>query len=362
MSLDIGIVHHLFSRVLPPADLLDRACGEVGLDHVTVPVVTPAIDMLRLAAGDESPRYFQSEGGWHYPPEAAHYAGALKPRAARWFRKTDHLDRLTGELADRELRFVAWVSPYDISPITDAAADVGVRDAWGEPVPGAGACPLGDEMRTLVQGILTDLARYAPAAVILAGTQLDTPPTTATQPLTWHPLVRRLLDKCFCAACRQAATLAGIDVDAAARSVRVRVGGLLSEPVAQAHDEPDELLAAYDIARRNEHARWLATLADEAPCDCHLHSANPVPELVAGWQRLLDLTGAGPIDREQTPSADGLCLPVWRPTNTDSAELVRRVTQAAGAGLRYFDFAGLEVAPPEALTWLRQAVRYARRG
>jgi hypothetical protein len=58
----------------------------------------------------------------------------------------------------------------------------------------------------------------------------------------------------------------------------------------------------------------------------------------------------------------GVTLPVWRPTIAQAGDLVRVVSTAAKAGVTFFDFEGTDEAPGEAITWLKQAVRFARRG
>ena len=61
-------------------------------------------------------------------------------------------------------------------------------------------------------------------------------------------------------------------------------------------------------------------------------------------------------------AASLLALAVWRPAFREAAELVRLVAEAVGLGISAIDFEGLTEAAPEAVTWLKQAVRFARRG
>ena len=57
----------------------------------------------------------------------------------------------------------------------------------------------------------------------------------------------------------------------------------------------------------------------------------------------------------------GLRLPVWSSKGPGPDGLVRLVSVAVADGLEFLDFEGLEEAPPGVVTWLKQAVRFARR-
>jgi hypothetical protein len=52
----------------------------------------------------------------------------------------------------------------------------------------------------------------------------------------------------------------------------------------------------------------------------------------------------------------------WPVPPVASTHLVRVVGEWARQGVRHFDFEGLDTSPAEAVTWVKQAVRFARRG
>jgi hypothetical protein len=58
-----------------------------------------------------------------------------------------------------------------------------------------------------------------------------------------------------------------------------------------------------------------------------------------------------------------LCLDAsaWRPEHESAADFVRFVSTHAKEGVQRFDFRDLECSHPEAITWLKQAVRFTRR-
>jgi hypothetical protein len=381
MSGDFGIVYPLWTDSGGPGKLLDRAVGEVGLDHLTIPVVTGRQEQFRLSPA-QPPHCFVTEGGWHYPPDLACYKGGpVKPRSARWFGKRDLLSRVCEYAARRNVAVVFRIDLRAVTGLVEHEPHLRPRNAWGDEVIAAGPCPSNPEVRELLHGTLDDLLRYEPTGFQLVDWAPDLPTDRdAPRSLDWQPLARKLADVCFCPPCRQLATLAGSDPDQVARSIQVHVENLLAHPkedgaAAKAHE--DEVINAYVQIRRRDTAAWLHRLAemhrdrrryfltDAATCE----SVGP---LLAEETFLLVLRGFRPLRAadENTlqaairslQKAYGLTLPTWRPDVEQAGELVRQVSTTTHAGLEFFDFEGLDEAPEEALTWLRQAVRFARRG
>lgn len=377
MSGNFGMVYPLWTYPRGPAELLDRAIGEVGLDHLTIPVVTGRIEQFRLEA-PVPPHYFVSEGGWHYPPDLSCYdAGPVKPRPARWFGKRNLLAQIQEHAAKRGIPLIFRIDVRSATTLLEHHPHLRSRNAWGEEVVSAGACVLNPDLRELLHATLDDLLHYEPAGFQLADWAPDLPTDRHdARPMDWQPLTRHLLDICFCPACRQA----GTDPDAAARSVTVYLERALENP----NDEDialkarqDEVLNAYRLAKQRDTAAWLQRLA-------HTHSAlrryvltdaascslvGPVlPD--GSFLLLLRTSGASHTAEENVldvaaslePHAHGLVLPVWRPAVAQAGDLVRQVSTLVQAGASFFDFEGLDEAPAEAVTWLKQAVRFARRG
>lgn len=377
---DFGLVYPLWTDPQAPGILLDRAVGEIGFDHLTLPVVTGPRERFRCAPADP-PHTFATEGGWHFTPEAENYRGGpLRPRAARWFGKRDLLGRLCEYAGARDVALLVRVDLRAVGALVEHEPHLRTRDAWGDDVVSAGACPSNPDLRELLRATLDDLQRYAPAGFQLADWIPDLPINRhLPRPLDWHPLVRRLLDICFCTACRQAAASAGIDPDQAARSVRVHIERLLtqSRDHRDAAVSSDPVLEAYVQARLRDTAAWLGRLSEAGAvkrwsllCDPQVHeSTGPflaestlVP--VLRTDRLSGTLDEQELSRLACAGAPpcGLALPVWRPFFDQPDQFVRVVTEVTRAGVTFFDFEGLDEAPDEAFTWLRQAVRYARRG
>lgn len=374
MPASFGIVHPLWDYAADEGALLERVAGAVGLEHVTVPVVTGPRTRFRLSPTVESP-LFQTEGGWHYRLSTKSYATVgLKPKKARWFAGGDLLAQLRTRCSDLHLKLGLRLDLRMVHALVDEDRHLCQRNAWGQEVPFAGGCVSNPALRELLHATLGDLQRYEPASIQIVDWLPDCASDRATaRPLDWHATVRTLLDVCFCASCRQIAQRDSVDADQAARSARVWVERLLGDAAAAQPFDEDPILRAYVDVRRADVALWLQRLAADG-ADRSRWLVRKFGEPVLGncppWVRLLRLPteARGPLDapgwqplRTALGEISGLATPVWRPTFVSAADLVRFVSQAADAGVSMFDFEGLGEAPEEAITWLKQAVRKARR-
>ncbi len=388
MSGDFGLLFHLWDFADEPGTTLDRVLGEVAPDHLTVPVVTGPLERLRLKPA-RAPHTFVTEGGWHFPPELGSYqSGSVRPRAARWAGKQDLLGKLRDHVGRRDVKLVFRVDLRALTSLPEHEPHLRPRNAWGDDNPAAGICPLNADARELLRDTLTDLLRYEPAGFQLVDWMVDL--TVSRDPgrqFTWNPLLRQLLDICFCPACRQAAD---VDPDRAARSLRMHVEHMITEgdeydAVEQLN--ADEILRAYVEARRRDTLTWLERLAaSHEQCGWSMlmdrwfdadHCFEPktaFADLPDGSLRPVFRPPSAPLRdvdlqrdyvrpaSERRLGSFGLLLPVWYPFVRQADELVRTVSAATQAGIAPLDFDGLEEAPDEALDRLRQAVRFARRG
>lgn len=387
MSADFGLIYHLWSFAGTPGELLDRVVGEVALNRLVVPVVTGAVTQFRLDTS-VSPQLFHTEGGWHYPPDPAIYRGSsVRPRAARWFGKRHTLEHLADFAARRDLKLVCRVDLCGAPSLIEHEPHLRQRNAWGDEDLSAGACVLNPDLREVLTSVVRDLERFKPVEMQLVAWAPDLAaiPTPA-RPLHDAPLARALLDVCFCPSCRQTALAGGVDPDQAARSVRVHVESLLGENAASAAKRVanDEVLGAYLESRRHESASWLRQLAaTHHDCTWSILTADSIPEVLTlapdsaldhlicdGIAPIVQDAEADPQHAKRVESASltsrlesyGRQMRVWRPLAARADHLVRVVSDAARQCVGPIDFDGLEESPPEVVDWLRQAVRFARRG
>lgn len=376
MSLDIGIVYQLWNDRVGPDNLFDRAGGEVGLDHITIPAVTGPLRQLRCV-GQADWRWFQTEGGWHCRSDAKHYHNTrLRPKAAKWLGSRDVAAQLCERAHGRNIDVIFRVEPRGVAHLLEQHAQIRMKNAWGDETPASGACPSNPDLRELFRATLEELTAYGPAGFEIGGWTVDHSVDAGQARIWgWNPAARELLDICFCESCRQIAIRADVDADLAARSVRVHFDRLALHSAVSETDatvEGDEVLRDYRAARTDDLSAWLARLAEQharlkrfrlAEVSARGEESRADP----GWSHLgrpadppqLESSVAEFLRKSGAPSA--LSLPVWRPHFAEAGDLVRLVNDSKNAGASFFDFEGLHEAPPDALVWLRQAVRFARR-
>lgn len=360
MHTRYGIIHYLWDHVEDRGALLERAVGEIGVGHITVPVVTGPVRQFRLSDGCPR-RLFTTEGGWHYSPRAREgLAAALRPRAAEWLGRRDALPRLCEDVARRGLGLVLRIDLAGLALLTRSHPELTRRNAWGEADASAGVCLTQPGVRELVHTTFDDLLPFDPIGVELVAYGGE-----PCRPLAWRPALRALADTCFCDACRQEAASASIDADAAARALRADLERLATRPErskAAAASPQDAEWLAYQACLRASGAAWLSRLAELL--DDRLRflvtsadRAAASPELIDGWDALMRWN----IGAEPRIECGAIEMPTWRPVFDEPDALFRAVDEARRRGTRFFDFSGLAAAATEAAEWLRRTLRFARR-
>lgn len=379
-----GILYPPWNHGPAGQKLLDAAIGEIGIDHLTVPAIGGPQTQFRLFHGFEQP-YFHTSGGWHYPPQVRHYAGlGIRPRRADWTGPQDVLEALQ-RLGDQHgLKLFLRVDPAQAVPLLDSAGHLVQRSAWGQTYEPPQPCINHPEFRELLKAALAELLRYAPEGIEIAGLRLDAPPAER-EVVGWRCLSLHLVCTCFCAACRQIAELAGIDPDLAARSVRVHAEHVAATPqhqrsAALRRFRDDPAVHQYQAVRASAAQQWMTALAAGFPQvrlirvvqaqDVYGPSAVQIG-LGADWSAISDAWGEGSVSQfwtqwarhqETFPGIAALHMRLSEPEVLAPADLVRYVTEAVGNGIQRLTFSHLEEWRPDILTWIKQAVRYARRG
>ncbi len=352
-----------FGLVLPPwsfaaagLDRLDVLAGEIGADELVVPAITGPIHSLRLAWPDPAP-LFASPGGWHYPADPrAYVAAGLRPVRARWFGTTDELARMIEHARRLGLDVVLRAGFREIPALADAEPHLVAQNAWGQADATGGLCISQPQVRELLRAVWTDLARFGPRRVEIAGWELDAGPG----PLSWHPIARRVTAACFCPACRQIAGRAGVAADALAQTVRTNLAAIVAGTADPAALERE--LAAYGAVRRADAGSWLERVVAEAGCEAAFEVVEPGRGGELGGVPRYWRAKRGPGDAAAAPAGTaGWTLAAGRPAVESGAELVRRTQAAVAAGVGWISYEGVDEAPPDGVTWVKQAVRYGRR-
>jgi hypothetical protein len=176
---------------------------------------------------------------------------------------------------------------------------------------------------------------------------------------------------CFCPSCRQTATIAGYDPDQAARSALVHAERAWNAaPGVENSVRADELLAAYRRVRAEANQAWLRRLMEQHASVAWFaeHLCDDAVVLPPEMARIIHVADRPSAERlaaselqRRVPNEFGVSAPVWQPAFAEASELVAWVSDAVRRGIWHFDFRGLDEAPADTATWLRQAVRFARR-
>ncbi len=359
MRMSFGLFLPLWSCAAADRDRLDALAGEIGFDELVVPALTGPVRTLRLAWPDPAP-LFQSAGGWHYPVDPRGYvATGLRPVRARWCGPTDELARLREHAARLGLGVVLRAGFRHIPALAEAYPHLLVQNAWGQPDAAGGLCISQPQVRELLRAVLADLARFAPQRVEITGWELDAAP----RPLAWHPAASRVLRPCFCPACRQVAERAGVAADTLAERVRTNLAPIVAERAGGADGAALEReLAAYTTARQVDAANWLGRVVAETARPTVFEVAESGPREELGGVPQYWRARFGPADEvAPPPGMMGWTLASGRPAVDSAAALVRRTQAAVAAGVGWISYEGVDEAPPDGVTWIKQAVRYGRR-
>ncbi len=378
MATRFGITLPLWNFSTEPGNLLERAVGEIGVDHVTVPAVGPALAQFRYFVNRESP-YFHTDGGWHFPPETKRYAGSIRPKVADWCGHRDALKAFADAARTAKIGVRCELDVRFLGRYLDAQPQLRIRNAFDDELRDVYPCLSSADARESIRATLDDLLRYQPLEMQLCNwKRAQFGGDTAPMPLLNNSRARRLSVLCFCAACRQIAIAAELDPDAVARSVRVELERAITASDDGEDAAPawrDDQITRFETARRADERRWLAGLArQEGMCPLYqvewLAAAGVAPP--EGWRTMLYVPPLFAAEQSvaqmlesrgaREPEPHGLILPVVRATFPEAKDLVQTVVKAAQAGYALIDFALLDEAPAELMTWVRQAVRYARRG
>lgn len=330
MSIRIGLTFPLWTH-RDAAGLLEQAAGEIGIDHVVVPVVTGPLAVLRNPAWCTPPA-FQTEGGWHFPPDLKRYtACGVRPHAARWMAQRDQLSQLAQIAVRLSIRIVVRMEPAAAVSAVDHHESLLMRDPWSEPFTSHAGCLCNPAVRELALASIQDAERAAVEQIELLR---DIPSCSTARCLQ----ACGLAEACFCGACRQLAEREGVDAEAAMLEARQRMERMFHAAAANAVEprEPDAPLDRWLRSRVVDLERWSSGLRRDG---------RPVVEDAASARRRGELFEL-----------------VLNVRSADSAsELVRSASGAVERGARRIVFCDLDTAPQAALTWAKQAARFARR-
>ncbi|MBK8915203.1 MAG: hypothetical protein IPM64_11505 [Phycisphaerales bacterium] len=372
MPAQFGLHYPLWNHSREAGGLLDRACGEIGIDHLTIPVVTGPLQQFRPGWFGDAPS-FVTEGGLHFRPDSRRYAVAgARPRMARWLGQRAILEEVCEEAQRRGLGIWLWVELRRVPTLFEPERHFAQRSAWGDPAQPPSACISNAGFRELLHAVIADLETRAPRGFALPDLALDDlQPVPVCDAAACHESAA--VDKagegsgaaslCYCPACRAVAAEHGVDAEAAARAVRVVLCDAGDWRVARVGDPVVERYASVRLAAGAAALHRLAEPLGAGRC-------------MVATERLQRSPMAQPAGFPLRGALDGQALPPGgssayvghsrfccrSPADDRAAQaFVRDVSEASARG-GIIDFFNLEEAHPRLMDVLRQAVRYARRG
>lgn len=379
----VNMVSHLWDVVDEGLEsVLDLLQGQVGVTGLCTPVTSGPVRHIRFSR-DVSPRIFQTRGGVFFQPDKGLYENTrCKPMLSEWLRTRNPFAKLSQLCRERELGLRAVIECANIGRIAAHDPHFARKNVFGDV--SSQLCLANADVAEFIRALAVDVcANFSLDTVELAG--LDVMPSDKDDP--HHDLglgARQLLALCFCESCRQSATAAGVDIEAAARSTAVRLdtvfrtGCPLDPPLITlvADDPPlSAFLAWYNgcvtelfsrirsscDCRVVSHARSIRE-EDEAATNCgQLRGADAVVceytgSETAALERLIERM-RGTLDDRQGLE---IKLPVHPPPNDEQA-LFRNLARVAELGIASANLDHYGRLPWDRVDLVKQAVRFARR-
>ena len=367
--------------------VVDRLHGEVGATGVSVATSYHSVEHWRVHAG-VTPRIYRADGAVYFQPDAKRYAATrLRPIVAPAIKSRNPLARIADACARRHMHLRSWTVGAHNSALVARHKEMAVRNVFDDMNP-TWLCPANPDVREYFRALIGDLSANYPLDAIELESFLFPAATHAHRHekigIEFGPADQFLLTLCFCPSCRQAASAADVDVDAAARSTKVRLeatfkagrGSELSPDELLAEDEPIRQL---DRWRTDSMTALIAALAKAGTVPLVLYDfgalstmGGDLAALAPHADRYLGLCYTTEIDAinrtvkrlravKADPAAVERGFHTFAPVCPDAPTLVRQLTRAAELGVRSVNLYNYGIMPETNLDWVRQAIRAAAR-
>ena len=366
--------------------VLDRLHGQVGATGISVATSYHSVDHLRIHAGVSS-RVYRADGGIYFQPDADHYAATrIKPIVAGGIKSRNPLARIAEACARRHMNLRSWTVCCHNSALVARHESMAVKNVFGVINPPR-LCSANPDVRAYLRALVGDLSSNYPlqaveleAALFADSAHYHRHQKTGIQ---FGPPERLLLNLCFCESCRQAASQAGVDVEAAARSAKVRLEkvfeagrpgamsidnllgedgpirrfcnwrlGAMAQLLAELKKSCRTKLVLYDESDRVTGESDLPVLAENVDAVLGFCYSPRIEDVEATIQRL---------SRAKKPPAVEAGFHAFPPVCPDAPTLVREMTRAAELGVRSVNVYNYGIMPEANLDWVRQAIRSASR-
>ncbi|HEX7000127.1 MAG TPA: hypothetical protein VF164_00360 [Trueperaceae bacterium] len=343
---------------------------QLSLSYHAASVLTPRSPRRRVFHDDRGSAYFDYQaaapGPWRLRPRVLADAAEVVPRV------------IEGAAA-RDIQVVAWLVYLYGHDLASRHPDLAVRDAWGSVHP-AQLCPSQPAVREHALRLTSAALSLDPTGAAFGGLHAESlsflpwsyglPGPKAAVRL--DASAARMLGLCFCDACRGRAREAGLDPDAAARTVRSLFdASVAGASPARGRDEAaaySDLLAGATLELNREAAalvaardlRFSSTAGESEPERGDRGAAAAVNALVDEVRvRMVPGATAAQVTAWRDAALTG-CRPGTHafaqyrlPDFQDGAALTAAVSAARSAGIESHRFYEFSLLAEEHLGWLR---------
>ncbi len=355
---------------------LDQLHGGVGFSGLSLWAGIP--HTIHLRAVHRNPRTFRTRGGLFFQPAERLYAQTrCQPIVSSWLATGDPLAHLSRACKERDLKLRVMVSAA-VGQMAERYPEFSCRNAFGDESY-TRLCPANPEVENYLLAMAMDLSsNERVSAICLSDWDIrwpDVDELPASNGL--GPVERSLLSVCFCPSCNRRSQSAGIDVEAAQRSVQETVDqsldrgpaeetlfdkGMTSQPGSLSDHRRTQIEALNALLRRMREA-----------CRCELilvRGTDDVPNKGAGELDLsipsavitqMDDAGELPSVLPAVGKRNELQLPARWAVGIESSRLVQVLPEAVRAGFTAVGIDHYGLLTDSSLTTLKQAIRFARR-
>jgi hypothetical protein len=326
------------------------------------------------------------EAGAHFIPARKHYVDLrIRPTSAPWMKSRNPLEKIVCQAKRVGLKTRASLSCCRSDVLAAKYPDAVCVNVFGTPSVEQ-LCPANPDVRGYAAALIEDLSTNYPFETLELshadfgdGRDLR---RYLTRGVTLSDMDRALWSWCFCAACRQRAADAGVDVETASAKARDHLERMfrLDPPIHTTLESllaAEPSLAAYQRIRIDTVSSLAKSVRSRTKLRLVLEAGAPRPASGADWESLRECMdgflevlpggdGPGPSFEDLVRTAGGpgrvdVLVPCCPPEIRDGPSLVAVVHRATQAGHASIGFDNYGLSAEACLDWARQAIRFAKR-
>lgn len=356
------------------SDALDLLRGEVGLSGLAVWGAAAAASHFRI--GEITPRLFHADGGLLFEPVQTR--GGCRPVASMAGPKSLMLPAIAHACAQRDLSLRLLLATSTMGGLAQFYPEFASLNAFGD-VSRNSVCLLNPAVQECILGVACDVPpQFGVRQIALVDFRVgwfEAFDESIRWPSPLGTTEQSILATCFCAACVKCADESGVDVSESRKCVQSLVSKSLSlgtafggTPEGFLAEQPS--LAALKAIQAERLNAFLKNIIDDCRVEVLIARQDVGPR--GGPEQVEWGIPAGVVTRVEDLSQLGELMPVnaRRSEVTLPARLLlgsrAEAFIAAMSRLGDFGYSGVQIdnygaLPANALTTLKQAIRFARR-